>query len=240
MPLTTWDKAQFDQAYNVPNRGGARPGENLIMLGYTREAFLPAAQRKAQAYIQHCGLTAATRALIIGGGFGWSAEFLAAAGIPVVVTDTSPYIQSDKAASETTEYRAAITAAGIDPDSPRGAELLASWDDGQAKSRVTVLGEDCLSDPSRNAVRQAFGNNDPDWIITEDVVTSMSTADVTAARAAWGAFTGAQFCHVITPLRVGGGWQDTGGAYNWQSIEDWAALLPGDLILNAHNRLKPV
>lgn len=121
---------------------------------------------------------------VVGAGFGWGVEaVIAESGATVVGIDISDYIVTEQSNTETAELRALITANGLDPDTGRGAEILAFIDDGQPRSNVVVLQEDMQTNQSRNAIRAALGNNNPTVVVFEDLVDDTVTdQEITAAN----------------------------------------------------------
>lgn len=143
---------------------------------------------------------------IVGAGFGWGVEAaIAETGATIVGVDISDYIATEQGNTETAELRALITANGLDPDTGRGAEILAFLDDGQPRSNVVVLQEDMQTNQSRNAIRSALGNNNPTVVVFEDLVDDTTTdQEITAANNYANLWAGQQriiWIYRGTPLR---------------------------------------
>jgi hypothetical protein len=89
--------------------------------------------------------------LVVGAGFGWGVEYLASlTGATCVGIDVSDHIQAQQGTDEETEIDEAITAAGLDPATGRGAAIKAYVYDAQPRSNVIVLNEDMQTNQSRN------------------------------------------------------------------------------------------
>jgi len=130
----------------------------------------------------------------VGAGFGWGVEALVAeTGATVVGIDISEYIAAEQTSTETTELRAAITAAGHDPDSGHGAVVLAGIDDGQPRANVIILENDASTGPQRNEIRTALAGNWPTVVVYEDIIDDTWTdTDILNARNAGNGFGGTQ------------------------------------------------
>lgn len=203
MPLN-WTKEDFDNAYSYAverHLGGHSPADEqsrqLVRIGYHK--FIRR-QGLINSWVQWqaaLNLSASDPTLIVGAGFGWGIEGIRAAlpGIIVCGTDLSQYIHDEKANSETAELRQRIVDAGLDPDTGRGAEILAAIDDGLARTdpNVIVLQEDAQTNTSRNAIRAALDNNWPNVCIVEDIVDDTVTdAEITQVNNALNLFAGNQ------------------------------------------------
>jgi hypothetical protein len=131
--------------------------------------------------------------LIVGAGFGWGVEgAIAATGCTTVGIDISDYIVAEQGNTEEAEIREAITAVGLDPDTGRGAEILAAVYDGQPRTNVIVLQEDMQTNQSRNAIRSTLGGW-PTVVVFEDIVDANTTdQEITQAQNAATLFAGDQ------------------------------------------------
>jgi hypothetical protein len=131
---------------------------------------------------------------VAGAGFGWGVEALfAETGANVVGIDISDYIAANYSVSEETEIRAEITAAGLDPDTGRGADVLAFAYDGQPRTSVIVYQEDMSSSESKSAIRTALGGVWPSVVVYENIVDDTWTdTDIINARNAGNGFGGSQ------------------------------------------------
>lgn len=227
MPLKTWDKATFDATYRVGAEPEGHPNTRPeVKLHYCRAAIFPVVQRRAAELIRLLALTSGQRVAIVGAGFGWLGEVLAASGIVTASIDTSTYIQSAKSTTEAADVRAWIQAAGLDPDSGKGAEILARCVDGQARSRVTVLNEDLANNQSRNRVRTAWGGGAPTWVLTEHVLESLTDAECSTLDSRCRSL--GPTAHLIEPTQTG-----NLPGYNRKTPAEWKTLLPNSQILSS-------
>jgi len=144
---------------------------------------------------------------VVGAGFGWGVEALAAeSGATVVGIDISDYIAAEQPNTEEAEIRAEITAVGLDPDTGRGAEVLAFAYDGSVRSNVVVLQNDASTGPQRREIRTALGGSWPSVVIAEDIIEdSWTDTDIENLRNAMNGFGGSQqliFVYKGTPTRT--------------------------------------
>lgn len=131
--------------------------------------------------------------LIVGAGFGWGVDaFIAQTGCTTIGIDISDYIDAEKVNTEEAEIRAAIIAAGHDPDSGHGAAVLAGTCDFAPRSNVIILKEDASTNTSRQAIRAALGNW-PSVCILEDLIDETTTdGEITLVNNAMNNFAGTQ------------------------------------------------
>ncbi len=170
--------------------------------------------------------------MIVGGGFGWIAEALLSLGFKnVVVAETSTYILAEMDNSDEAEIRADIAATGLDPDTGRGAQLLALYSTpGARRGTVQVVNADIMTETGRDAIKAVLGGN-PQIIVTEDVCTTLTDAECLDLSAACHAFPGPEtVVHAVTALIDRRGTPNPG--YNWKYLDEWKALLPDDLWLD--------
>jgi hypothetical protein len=131
--------------------------------------------------------------VIIGGGYGWTAEILIQNGINATVVDTSDHIINTYNTSEEQELREYLIGQGFDPDrlndgavgirfmSPENPQAWVNpWEywlrqDG-VRTSVPILDEDLSTQGSRRNVINA-GERRPDAILTEIVMDSMETEE---------------------------------------------------------------
>ena len=109
---------------------------------------------------------------MIGAGFGWDAEVVASLGYNVVSVETSTYVEQVKDTSYETDYRAHLTANGLDPDSGPGATILAEWML-EPRTKGTILHVDLGKNAGRKAIKDALGiaaNANLDWAISCNVL----------------------------------------------------------------------
>lgn len=127
---------------------------------------------------------------IVGGGYGWTAEEIAAQGVSVVVVETSDHIINTVGVSEEQELRDTMIADGWDPDNlpvfigPDWNTPVDPWTfwlrPDNVRSAATVLDEDLSTTGSRRNVRNALPGN-MDAILTEFAIDSMDSGDDAAS-----------------------------------------------------------
>jgi hypothetical protein len=227
MPLYTWDtQADWDAMYRKGGEpDGGYEGRSELKLGYQWAVQESKAIRKAGFLAAYLGtpLPANTRMCFVGGAWGWVAEkFLTYGLVTLCVTDTSSYIQNSATENDDAELSARITGVGLDSGTGRGLELFNRYRKGSARADVSIqlLNEDVLLNAGRNAVRQAIGN--PDYVVTEDMLTSLSDAECEALNEACHAWGGAQtVVHMVSLLQP-----DTNhdSRLNWKTGAEWRAL----------------
>ena len=218
----TWTKELYDLAYESDaepeGHPNTRPG---IRLHYNRYVLYPEMLRRAQALVQIMGITTADRVLIVGCGFGWTAEAMAGLGYTVVGTDVSSYIQGSKDLSEDSDISSAITAVGLDPTAGEGLVHFNRLKGDGVRTRAKVLNEDSLSTRSRNTVKRELG--DPTVAITEDLVTSLSDSECAVLQSEIVKYaSGIRVCHFLTEFAN----PNAPFFFNSKSIGDWKAIFP--------------
>ena len=116
----TWDKATFDEFYNLSGEiWGHYPGgiQKGIRLGYNYHVIGgPSATDRANSLKNNLSIADGASVLHVGSGFGWTLEGYARIGINAAGFDTSNYIAKNLNVSEEDELRPRIKAAGRDPD----------------------------------------------------------------------------------------------------------------------------
>lgn len=224
---TTWDKALFDLAYDGSAEPMGHPNTRPeIRLHYHRYLFYPEALRRAQFFVQHFGLSASTNVLIVGCGFGWTVEALVGMGIPAVGTDVSAYIQGNKDLSEDSDISAEIAKAGLSSSSGEGLGHFNRLRGDGVRTRATVANEDSSNNASRGRVRRMFANNTIHLCITEDIITSMTDAEIATARSHLSGYT-VPLAHFVTEFAN----PNPPFNFNSKSLADWKLLLPEDTII---------
>lgn len=237
MPLVNWDtKDIWDLAYEFdaePEGTSGRPG---VRLHYNRHV----AYRFAQQNIINCarvlGWTAATRALIVGCGFGWSIEVLLdELGLTQCNgVDLSVYIQSNKGLNEDAEIAAAIIAVGLNPNLGEGLTLFNRFrgDGGPRSKRANqILNQNINSQQGRNNIRGVMGGPHNYEILSEDVLTSLTDAECLQASNAAHQITSGRVSHLVTvwPLP-----DNPFIPFNIKrTLEAWKALIPADTFIEA-------
>lgn len=194
--MAGYTKEQYDEAYKfgLERHFGGRPaGQQPVVLHYHKFFMRPrwiTRWQNLQAILQ---VPSTDLVCIVGAGFGWGVEgFIAATGCTTVGIDISDYIDAEKNNTEEAELRAQIAAVGLDPDSGRGAFLLAQVYDGQPRTNVVVLKEDGQTNTSRNAIKSTLGGW-PDTVIFEDTLDdSVTDQEIVQANNAANLFAGTQ------------------------------------------------
>ena len=223
----TWDKALYDLAYSFNAEPDGHPNTRpAIYLHYNRYTLYPEMLRRAQFFITQFNLTAADRVLIVGGGFGWTAEALSELGVPTICTDVSKYIQDNKSTTEDSEISSAITAAGLSPTSGEGLQHYTRLLAGGIRTRATVLEEDSSNTASRNRVKNAFSGNIT-LIITEDIITSLTDAECAAVQSAIEKYGAGRICHFVTEFANA----NPPFNFNSKSLADWKLMFPTSTIV---------
>lgn len=231
------------------------PKNRHVRLNYDRAVMLPIARAHAKGLVAALGLTDGQSITISGGGFGWTAEELAKL-LPnsrIVTTDTSSWVHAQKDSPATVNYRAAISKAGLDPDSGEGTALLADMDDGGAQARVTIIDESLANNGSRNRVRQAVGGT-LDWVISEEVLPWLFDDECVEVDG-WMRQLSSNVVHLLTPYMADKAdapeplpvynWKypsaPNGGVLQkmwdlpWYGQDNWKALLPDSTIVTVGN-----
>ena len=237
MPLKDWNlQATWDAAYSIGAEGdtGHPSTRAEVKLGYHRAAMLPYCRMRAAGITQALGWTPPGPSIIlVGAGFGWTAEALEALGYTRVLSlDVSTYVQGTKAGTEATEVDARIVGVGLDPAAGEGAALRARFLDGGARARASrgVLNEDGNSGQSRGRIRQALGlagNQKADWGVSESVLESLTDAEAQQASSIAHQYC-TQVAHYVVTLREG-----NHPGYNWKTLEAWKTLIPADAFIEA-------
>lgn len=198
--MAAWDKAAFDADYIFypePMMPGGAPGDRpWVQLHYHKVMMKPILADMWAKIAPIMAIAPGTPTLVVGAGFGWGIEGAIAQGIsPIVGVDISAYVQTEATNTEEAEIRAAITAVGLDPDSGRGAEILAFCYDGQPRKdpSIVVLNEDMQTNTSRQNIRTALGGNWPSVVIFEEIVNdSVTDQEITFVNNAANNFAGTQ------------------------------------------------
>lgn len=242
MPIKTYNtKADFDADYDIDaewdtGHPATRPG---VRLGYARAVMWPAALRRAaflDGYLQGLGYATNAVVLIVGAGYGWTAEAMETiyGWTRIVTTDTSPYIQSTQDADEQADYDAAITAVGLNPASGEGAVIkgrLNAKQGGAGNRRrhsQTVRDETLRNNGSRNRIKGVHGNIQVG--ISEEVITLLSDAEIVDLIVDIDAINASiRRIHMTTELLPDHNQDPT---FNWKTLAQWKALLPGDTFIS--------
>lgn len=195
--MAGYTKEQYDSLYRFRVSryfADSQPfGTNPVWLNYHKYIMKPIWEKHWAAMVPVLNIASTELVCIVGAGFGWGVEaFIAETGCTTVGIDVSDYIDTDKTLTEEAEIRAAITAAGHDPDSGHGAAILAGTCDFQPRTNVIILKEDASTNTSRGNIRDALGGW-PSVVIFEDIIDSTTTdQEITQANNAANLFAGDQ------------------------------------------------
>lgn len=239
-----YDQAMYDAAYSYLVQQWGRPlGTPAVLIHYHRHAIQPALNAlytRARANVP--GFASVKNVAIVGGGFGWAADFLRTFGVNVVAIDTSSFVHSVKGTTEESELRACISKVGLDPETatmtgPNGAQvnILAYLMGDQAttgkRTSATVVNESLSTPTSRKAVQKLFPAP-IDCIATEDVLSSLTDAENSAFLANVDALRPSGSCVVVHVITTG---EPDGSIWNMKTAADWRAFLDG--LGYAHHRI---
>lgn len=233
MPVKSFDtKADFDSAYSIGAEPEGRPGGRAeVRLNYHRAVMLPYCQNRAAKLVELFGWPLSTHILIVGAGYGWTAEILEQTYgyTNIVSTDTSSWIQANQDTSEEAEINTAIAAVGLNPAAGDGATLKGKLHSAGNRRRASraIQNEDLANNGSRNRIRGILG--DISVGITEDVLPSLSDSEILSiADRVDRINAGITRIHMVTT--GGRGNQDPG--YNWHTLSEYKALLPLDTFVS--------
>ncbi len=210
-----WTKADYDTNYRtqIERRmpgGGPPPAEGRppVFIHYHRWTMVPLLANRWAILQPILNILSIDNVCVVGAGFGWGVEAITTEVSPanIVGIDISDYITDNVAGTEETELRDAITTAGLDPDTGRGADVLAFAYDGQPRSSVIVLNNNASTGPQRGEIRTALGGNWPSVVISEDIIDdSWTDVEIGQMRDAMNGFGGTQrliFVYKGTPTRT--------------------------------------
>ena len=221
-------KQEFDLTYESYDDWGRPVGAKPIVLHYNRYPCRKVAVHRAAQLVESIGIDPGERVLIVGCGFGWLVEELSKTVI-CLGTETSPYILANKDVSEEQELREAIIAADLDPDTGRGAQALEILLDGGVRTNATILNESSLTPQSRISVLETLGNH-VDYVITEDLLPSLTDEEVVELRDALELY-GAKSVYHLTALKSLVSPQDAN--MNWKTVNEWEPLLGSQRLIRS-------
>ncbi len=195
--MAGWTKSDYDNAYSfrVERYLGGHPNTRLeVRSHYHKWAMEPLLANRWSVLQPILNILSTDHVCVVGAGFGWGVDALIAqTSATVVGIDISDYISAEQANTEESELRAEVSAVGLDPDTGRGAEVMAFIFDNTVRSNVIVLQEDAATNGSRQAIRAALGGNWPSVVVYEDIIDDTWTdTDIINARNAGNGFGGSQ------------------------------------------------
>lgn len=188
--------------------------------------MLPYAQHRAAKLVELFAWPVDTNILIVGAGYGWTAEVLETVYgyTNIVTTDTSPHVQSTQDTGEEAYVNAAITAVGLDPATGVGATKKAQLYSPGPRRRHSrdVKNESLSNNGSRNRIRNVLGS--VSVAISEDVATVLDDTEVIQV-ASWisAVDTLTQVIHLVTELQPA---SNQNPVFNWKTLADWKLLVP--------------
>lgn len=222
-----WTKELFEAAYDLSAEPDGHPNTRPeIRLHYHRYVMYPEAVRRAQFFKDHFGLTAQSSVLVVGCGFGWTAEALNGMGVPTIGTDTSAYIQTNKALAEDADIIAEIAKTGLSSTAGEGLGHFNRLRGDGVRTRANVMNEDHGSAASRNRVKRAFASGAVTLAISEDVVTSLTDAECAQLRTALANYS-VPICHFVTELAN----PNPPFGFNSKTLAQWKAMFPSDTVV---------
>lgn len=184
-----------------------------IRLHYHRYVMQDMVRAHWDYLVPDLGLTSTDRVVVVGSGFGWGIERLEElTGCTAVGVDISDYVHNVKGVSEDDEVRAAIVASGYDPTTGHGLEVFNVCTT-QPRTKTTIINESMYTIKSRNAVKKALGNQLPTWIVTEDMLSDFTDAEVLEWVGQIDKL-GVNVCHII---------RESFGTNN-KTLEEWNTL----------------
>jgi hypothetical protein len=237
-----WDKEAFDgfYGYSVERWGHPNTREGVRLHYHWHWVGTAQNNKIAVRMEQALGPVKGTGVILVGAGFGWTAEGLIELGADVVATDISDFVLTEQHSTEEAEIRAEIERVGLDPDrdkiiGPSGQVdldpiefLVRGGRNAVARSARPIVGEDAGTPQSRAAIKKQT-KQPIKWILTEQVLHSMADADAVEFCAKMADFekqTNATVVHLLSPLqpeRHADGLQDK--QFNWKLYPQWRTFL---------------
>ena len=199
--MAGYTKSDYDRLYHIRVRiwDAAIQGyrRSPVRLHYHRAVMQDMIRVRWDSLVPLLGITSADRVLVVGSGFGWGVErLIELSGCIAVGIDFSDYINATKDSTEESEIDEAIIAAGYDPLTGHGLEVKNATFTGEPKSKQPILNENLLSAKSRGRIKKALGNKAPTLVITEDMITDMTDAEILNWKNQVDSL-GASVCHVL-------------------------------------------
>ncbi|MCK5644341.1 MAG: hypothetical protein KAJ19_26315, partial [Gammaproteobacteria bacterium] len=142
--MVGWTKADYDANYRcqIERRmpgGGPPPAEGrpAVRLHYHKWFMKPILADMWTTLQPVLNILSTDYVCVVGAGFGWGVDaIIAETSATVVGIDISDYIVAEQGNTEEAEIRAEITAVDLDPNTGRGADILAFASDGLPRANV--------------------------------------------------------------------------------------------------------
>lgn len=215
--MAGYTKEDFDSLYSIRVRlwdesiQGFR--RSPIRLNYHRYVMQDISRTPWDKLVPELGITSSDIVVVVGSGFGWGVErLIELTNCTAIGVDTSDHVHSTKDTTEESEIDAAIIASGYDPLVGHGLEVKTAVLT-EPRSKSTVLNENMYSVKSRNNVKKAIGNKLPTWIITEDMLSDFTDAEIIEWKTQIDKL-GVAVCHFVRENKLP----------NAKTAEEWNAL----------------
>lgn len=215
--MAGYTKSDYDSLYSIRvriwNESMQAYIRSPIRLHYHRHVMQDIVRAHWDYLVPELSLSSTDRVVVVGSGFGWGVERLEELTSCLAVgVDISDYIHGAKASTEEAEVIAAIIESGYDPATGEGLAVMnAVLSEPRNKSKI--INESMYSTKSRNAVKRELGNQLPTWIITEDMISDFSDADILEWKGHVDKL-GVPICHIV---------RESFGL-NPKTLEEWNAL----------------
>ena len=221
------DKEDWDDLWEVDAEAawGHNPARSQIDLNYHRFVVAPRDANVAGNLVTALGWTSSSRVIVVKCGFGWVLEGLNALGITqILCTETSPYIQANKALNEDVDLRAKVEDVGLVTNSGDGLTVFNAFrDGGGARSPLAalILNQDLATRESRQVVRTAIGGPGFDIMTYDGYLNTHTDGEAEALSANLHAMPGVG--RVIHHVYLN--WLNT------HTLDEWKVLLPNDTFI---------
>lgn len=213
-------------------------GDPNIKLHYCRYTVGKRWEWIAQTMVDTFNIQDGATIVIVGGGFGWSAEAYKSIlpNANIVSTDNSLWVQAEKNNTETADIQQWIAEAGVTGE--EADVWLQRFDSGLTRATTPVLDEDLLSPASERRVKNALGltgSEIADFAISEDVLPWLTDAEaVNLSRGMRNVASGV--VHMATPRIENPKHPEPGEPWNWKSRAGWKVVLTPDVIVGPDGR----
>lgn len=216
---STW--YDFNILWDIGAEPEGYPAERPEMrMAYHRRVMIPYTQDYADDLVPALGITATSRVLVVGGGFGFLAEVLrddyGLADARVVTLDPSDYIANALTTTEEPDANGAVMDVGLRLSTDEGKAAKGALFDGGARCRVRPSLSKLASQSEANSVKGMFPSSAIDFAITDDgYLNYHNDAEIAEIFSALDLLGAAQTWHVV--------YEDWGNA---RPLAEWKALKP--------------